>query len=128
MSHQQAQDVVNDTVPGLSSIGEQRHNLEEHRASATFGEGWPPSVSIIRQLTSLRKQVTDGTIKLTEHHTGNGRWRPLMSGLIRPFRAKQQETDAVIAFLERKPDPNFLIDLTFVKTWPENRPALGIQR
>ena len=34
----------------------------------------------------------------------------------------------MIAFLEEKPDPNFLIDPTFVKTWPENRPAQGIQR
>ncbi len=31
VSRQQAQDVVSDTVPGLSSIGEQRHNLAEHR-------------------------------------------------------------------------------------------------
>ena len=34
----------------------------------------------------------------------------------------------MIAFLEGKPDPNFLIDPTFVKTWLENQPAQGIQR
>ena len=50
-----------------------------------------------------------------------------MSELIRPFRANQQETDAVIAFLEEKPDPNFLIDPTIVKTWLENQPAQRIQ-
>lgn len=32
-----------------------------------------------------------------------------MSELIWPFRAKQQEKDAVIAFLEGKPDPIFLV-------------------
>ena len=51
-----------------------------------------------------------------------------MSELIWPFRAKQQEKDAVIAFLEGKPDPIFFSGPAYVKPWPENLPAQGIQR
>ncbi len=57
---------------------------------------------------------------------GDGRESPLKSELIRPFRANQQETDAVIAFLEGLTDQGFLTDPPFVNPWPQHHPAQGI--
>ena len=76
----------------------------------------------------LETQATDRTIKLTEHHTGNRKWRPLKSEWIRPFRANQQENDAVIAFFEGLTDPTFLSDPAYIKPWLEKHPTQGIQR
>ena len=38
------------------------------------------------------------------------------------------KNDAAIAFLEGKPDLNFLIDPAFANPWLENQPDQGIQR
>ena len=64
VSHQQAQDVVNDTFPGLSSIGEQRHNLVVHRASTALVKADPlskyhPSVDIFEETGNRRDDQTD---------------------------------------------------------------------
>ena len=56
----------------------------------------------------------------------DGKESPLKSELIRPFRADQQDTDAVIAFLEGLTDQGFLTDPTFASPWPQNHPAQGI--
>ena len=55
---------MNDTVPGLSSIGEQRHNLAEHRASTTLVKADPlskyhPSVDIFEKTGNRRDDQTD---------------------------------------------------------------------
>jgi cytochrome c peroxidase len=76
----------------------------------------------------LRHYRNGGTVINEGPNAGDGRQSPLKSELIRPFRANQQETDAVIAFLEGLTDPTFLSDPAFANPWPENHPAQGLQR
>ncbi|MBT6725778.1 MAG: hypothetical protein HOA75_03340 [Deltaproteobacteria bacterium] len=45
---------------------------------------------------------------------------------MRPLRANQQKTSAVIAFLEGLTDQGFLTDPTFANPWLENHPTQGV--
>jgi cytochrome c peroxidase len=51
-----------------------------------------------------------GTLIESGPLAGDGRLSPLRSGLVRGFRATDEEIDAVLSFLESLSDPTFLAD------------------
>lgn len=67
---------------------------------------------VLRHYAAGGRNVTSGPF------AGDGRLSPLKSGLVRGFRASDEEIDAVLAFLESLTDPDFLTDPAFAEPRP----------